>query len=70
MAICGGGPDGLCAAVGVAAAGAGGGTGGSSDMDQEIVLKPSTTYLIKATNLSGAAKALGLWLFWYEEPVY
>jgi hypothetical protein len=48
--------------------GAGGGSGGSDNMDQEIVFKAATAYQIKLTNLSGGAKAMGLWLFWYEEP--
>jgi hypothetical protein len=47
--------------------GVGAGSGGSDDMDNEIVMKANTKYLIRCTNLSGAAKALGLWLFWYEE---
>jgi len=47
--------------------GSGRGAGGNSTSDQEIVLKPNTTYLIKATNLSGGAAALGIWIFWYEE---
>lgn len=41
--------------------------GGQSDKDIELVLKPSTVYLFRIRNLSGAAKALSLWLFWYEE---
>lgn len=47
--------------------GAGGGAGGNYVNDQELLLKPATTYLFRITNLAGAAKALGLWLFWYEE---
>lgn len=49
--------------------GAGAGVGGNFSNDQEIVLKPSTTYLFRLTNLAGAAKAMGLWIFWYEEPL-
>jgi hypothetical protein len=47
--------------------GAGGGSGGQDDSDQEIVLAPGIPSLVKLTNLSGAAKAMGIWLFWYEE---
>lgn len=50
----------------------GGGTGGNasggdSSVDTEIVLATSTTYLFRVRNLAGSAKALSLWLFWYEE---
>lgn len=41
--------------------------GGSDDKDIELVLKPATTYLFRVQNLAGSAKALSLWLFWYEE---
>jgi len=47
--------------------GAGKENGGPTNLDTEIVLKQSTTYLIRVRNLGGAAKALSLWLFWYEE---
>lgn len=47
--------------------GAGGGSAGNASTDQEIVLAVNTTYLIRVTNLAGAAKALGLWIYWYEE---
>ena len=47
--------------------GAGGGSGGSLSNDQELVLEQNTTYIIRLKNLSGAAKAMGIWLFWYEE---
>jgi len=47
--------------------GAGSGSGGLKDKDLEFQLAVNTTYLFKLTNLSGAAKALGLWVFWYEE---
>lgn len=47
--------------------GAGGGSGGSNDKDIELVLKPGATYLFRVQNLAGSAKALSLWLFWYEE---
>lgn len=47
--------------------GAGGGSGGSLSNDQELVLEANTTYLVRLKNLSGAAKAMGIWLFWYEE---
>ena len=47
--------------------GAGGGSGGSDDANEEIVLKANTRYLVRLTNLSGSAKAMGIWLFWYEE---
>lgn len=42
-------------------------TGGTQDKDIELVLKPETTYLFRVRNLAGSAKALSLWLFWYEE---
>lgn len=47
--------------------GAGQGTAGGNSMDNEWVLKPETKYVIRVTNLAGAAKALSLYLFWYEE---
>lgn len=47
--------------------GAGGGAGDSDPMDAEIVMAPETIYLARVRNLAGAAKALSLWLFWYEE---
>lgn len=47
--------------------GAGGGAGGNVTQDQELVLNENTTYLIRVQNLAGSAKALGLWIFWYEE---
>ena len=47
--------------------GVGGGNGGQTGLDTELVLKPGTTYLFRVQNLAGAAKALSLWLFWYEE---
>lgn len=50
----------------------GGGVGasapsGSRSLDIEFVLKPSTTYYLKATNTSGSTEDVGMWLFWYEE---
>lgn len=47
--------------------GAGKENGGPANNDTEIVLKPDTTYLFRVRNLAGAAKALSLYLFWYEE---
>jgi hypothetical protein len=47
--------------------GVGTGAGGGISSDQELVLGHSTTYLLAVKNLAGAAKALGLWIFWYEE---
>jgi len=47
--------------------GTGQGTGGNFSKDQEIILKENTTYLVRVQNLAGSAKALGLWIFWYEE---
>lgn len=42
--------------------------GGSAGADEEIVLKPSTTYLIRGVNPSGGATTTFSWaLFWYEE---
>lgn len=43
--------------------------GGSDGADNEIVLKPSTTYLLQAKNPAGGATTTFSWeLFWYEEP--
>jgi len=47
--------------------GAGKENGGPTNLDTELVLARDTTYLIRVQNLGGAAKALSLWLFWYEE---
>lgn len=47
--------------------GAGGGFGGNTDNDNELVLGVNKTYLVRVRNLAGSAKALGIWLFWYEE---
>lgn len=47
--------------------GAGGGFGGNADSNIELVLGVNKTYLVRIKNLAGAAKAMGLWLFWYEE---
>jgi hypothetical protein len=47
--------------------GAGKDSGGPSMLDTEIVLNPETTYLFRVQNLAGSAKALSLYLFWYEE---
>lgn len=52
----------------VGGGGAGGGFGGNLSNDQELVFDPGKTYLLTVTNLAGSAKALGLWIFWYEEP--
>lgn len=41
--------------------------GGASSVDTEIVLALATTYLFRVQNIAGTAKALSLWLFWYEE---
>ncbi len=49
--------------------GNGAGQGGLLDSDLEIILKPATTTIIRARNLAGAAKALSLHAFWYEEIV-
>lgn len=48
--------------------GVGSGAGGTNDKDIELVLRPATAYLFRLQNLAGSAKALSLWLFWYEEP--
>jgi len=47
--------------------GAGKDTGGPTNLDTEIVLERNTTYLFRVQNLGGSAKALSLYLFWYEE---
>jgi hypothetical protein len=47
--------------------GAGLGVAGSMTMDNEWVLARSTIYTFRVKNLAGAAKALSLYLFWYEE---
>lgn len=52
----------------IGAGGTGTGAGGMNDKDIELVLKPDTVYLFRVQNIAGAAKALSLWLFWYEEP--
>lgn len=45
---------------------AGGGSGG----DIELVLKPSTTYIVLINNPSGGATTTVIWnLFWYEESM-
>lgn len=41
-------------------------TGGSVGTRIEHVLKPSTVYLLRLTNVAGAAKAASLCLDWYE----
>lgn len=51
----------------IGAGGVGSGAGGTNDKDIEMVLKPATTYLFRVQNIAGSAKALSLWLFWYEE---
>lgn len=44
--------------------------GGSGGADEEIVLKPSTTYLIRGVNPAGGATSVFSWqLFWYEETM-
>lgn len=43
-------------------------SGGSGGAEEEIVLKPSTTYLIQGSNPAGGATTVFSWaLFWYEE---
>ena len=43
------------------------GSGGNADGNIELVLGVNKTYLVRVKNLAGAAKALGIWVFWYEE---
>lgn len=54
-------------------AGGGNGVGGRSSADSrstdlEVIFKKDTTYLIRATNISGdTALGASLWAYWYEE---
>lgn len=47
--------------------GTGSGVGSASGKDDEFVPDRSAVYLFRVTNLAGAAKALGLRIFFYEE---
>lgn len=49
--------------------GPGTGSGGGLGFGAEFVLKPSTTYLARLTNLSGGLADMTLGLFWYEETL-
>lgn len=41
-------------------------TGGVSTRGEEIILKPSTKYLFRLTNVSGQARRVGIDLLWYQ----
>lgn len=42
-------------------------SGSNRDTALEIVLKPDTTYVIRAQNTSGGAANASLWIYFYEE---
>lgn len=44
-------------------------TGGVGGRSEELVLKPSTNYLVRLTNVSGTARRAGLELMWYQAGV-